>query len=105
MPKLIVVRTTGEEVIIEAKPGQNAMQAMTQNGIHEIVSYCGGACSCGACVVKVDPVFIDRLPAPSKQEKEFLVDMDSQGNTRLSCQIPMTESLDGIRFTPIPTDY
>lgn len=105
MPKLIVVRATGEEVTIEAKPGQSAMQAMTQNGIHEVVSYCGGACSCGACMVKVDPAFMDRLPAPSKQEKEFLVDMDGEGTARLSCQIPMIEAFDGIRFTPIPTDY
>lgn len=105
MPKLIVVRATGEEVTIEARPGQSAMQAMTQNGIHEIVSYCGGACSCGACMVKVDPVFFERLPAPSKQEAEFLLGMDAQAHARLSCQIPMTEEIDGIRFTPIPTDY
>lgn len=104
MPKLIVVRPTGEETVIEAKPGQSAMQAMTQNGIHELVSYCGGACSCGGCMIKIDPAYISRLPAASNQEQDFLASMEAGSNTRLSCQIPMTDALEGMRVTVVPSE-
>lgn len=104
MPKLIVVRPTGEETILDARPGQSAMQVMKKNGIEEILAICGGICCCGTCHVLVDPAFIDRLQAPDRQERELLARKGGRRNSRLSCQIPMTEGLDGLRVTPVPEE-
>ena len=73
------------------------MLAAVNNNVPGIVAECGGACSCATCHVHVDPDWYDRLPPPQDMEKdmlEFAIDPDE--TSRLSCQISITEELDGL---------
>jgi len=100
MPKLTVVNRSGEESTIETASGLTVMEAIRDNGFDELLALCGGCCSCATCHVHVDPVFADRLPAMSEDEDDLLDSSDHrQPNSRLSCQIPFTDALDGLKVT------
>ncbi len=98
MPKLIVVTREGEEREIEGENGLTVMEAIRDAGIDELLALCGGCCSCATCHVHVDPAFADRLPAMSEDENDLLGMSDDRDETsRLSCQLPLTDALDGLR--------
>ncbi|WP_260599897.1 2Fe-2S iron-sulfur cluster-binding protein [Sphingomonas endolithica] len=100
MPKLIVVTREGEEREIDAEAGLSVMEVIRDAGIDEILALCGGCCSCATCHVHVDPEFAAKLPKMSEDENDLL-DSSSErdANSRLSCQVEMTEALDGLRVT------
>ncbi len=105
MPKLVVVRSTGEETVVEGPVGKSAMVLMRDNGIDELLALCGGCCSCSTCHVWVDPAFFDRLPKMNGAEDELLNNsLHRRATSRLSCQIAMTDDLDGMRVTVAPID-
>ncbi len=105
MPKLIVVNRAGEESTVEAEAGLTVMEAIRDNGFDELLALCGGCCSCATCHVHVDPAFADKLPPMSEDENDLLDSSDHRNATsRLSCQLPLTDSLDGIRVTIAPED-
>ena len=105
MPKLIVVNRAGQETAVEAQAGLTVMEAIRDNGFDELLALCGGCCSCATCHVHVDPAHLDRLPPVSGDEDDLLDSSDHrQDNSRLSCQIPMTAALDGMRVTIAPED-
>lgn len=98
MPKLVVVTREGEEREIEGGTGLSVMQIIRDEGIDELLALCGGACSCATCHVHVDPAFADRLPPMSSDENELLDSSSHRDATsRLSCQIPFRQELDGLR--------
>lgn len=100
MPKLIVVNRTGEESAIEVGSGFTVMEAIRDNGFDELLALCGGCCSCATCHVHVDPAFKDLLPAMTQDEDDLLDSSDSRDeNSRLSCQLPLTDDLDGLKVT------
>ena len=100
MPKLIVVNRDGEERAVEADSGLTVMEAIRDNGFDELLALCGGCCSCATCHVHVDPAFKDKLPAISEDEDDLLDSSDHRDeNSRLSCQINLTDDLDGLRVT------
>ncbi len=100
MPKLIVVNRSGEETTVEAESGLTVMEAIRDNGFDELLALCGGCCSCATCHVHVDPAFVDKLPAMSEDEDDLLDSSDDRDTTsRLSCQIPFTDNLDGLKVT------
>jgi ferredoxin, 2Fe-2S len=69
----------------------------------DLQALCGGSCSCATCHVWVDPAFIRKLPEMSSQENDMLDCAEGRReNSRLSCQLKMTEALDGIRVTVAP---
>lgn len=97
MPKITYIATDGTETVVEAKVGQSVMLAAVNNSVPGIVAECGGACSCATCHVHVDPDWYERLPAPRDMEKdmlEFAIEPDA--TSRLSCQITVTEDMDGL---------
>jgi len=100
MPKLIVVTREGEEREIDGQAGLSVMEVIRDAGIDEILALCGGCCSCATCHVHVDPEFAAKLPKMSEDENDLL-DSSSErdANSRLSCQVPMTDELDGLRVT------
>jgi 2Fe-2S ferredoxin len=100
MPKLIVVTREGEEREIQGETGLSVMEVIRDAGIDEILALCGGCCSCATCHVHVDPDFAAKLPKMSEDENDLLdSSLDRNAFSRLSCQIGMTEALDGMRVT------
>ena len=98
MPRLIVTTREGETREVEAAAGLTVMEAIRDNGFDELLALCGGCCSCATCHVHVDPEFADLLPAMTGDEDDLLDSSDDRDDTsRLSCQIPFTEALDGLR--------
>lgn len=81
------------------------MEAIRDAGIDELLALCGGCCSCATCHVHVDPAFADRLPPMSEDESDLLDSSDHRRETsRLSCQVPLTDALAGLRVTIAPED-
>ncbi|MGP1281355.1 MAG: 2Fe-2S iron-sulfur cluster-binding protein [Parasphingopyxis sp.] len=100
MPKLIVVNRAGEETTVEADSGLTVMEVIRDNGFDELLALCGGCCSCATCHVHVDPKFADKLPEMDEDEDDLLESSDHRdGNSRLSCQIPFDDELDGLKVT------
>ncbi|WP_120076843.1 2Fe-2S iron-sulfur cluster-binding protein [Aurantiacibacter odishensis] len=100
MPTLNVTNRSGEETTVEVSSGLTVMEAIRDNGFDELLALCGGCCSCATCHVHVDPAFKDKLPAMSEDEDDLLDSSDHRTeNSRLSCQIPFTDDLDGLKVT------
>ncbi len=105
MPKLIVVSREGEESTIEGEAGLSVMEVIRDAGIDELLALCGGCCSCATCHVQVDEDWIGKLPAVSEDENDLLDSSDHRTATsRLSCQLPFGDALDGLRVTIAPED-
>ncbi len=105
MPKLVVVNRAGEESTVTAAAGLSVMEAIRDNGFDELLALCGGCCSCATCHVHVDPAFLDQLPPMSADEDDLLESSDHrQANSRLSCQIPFSDELDGLKVQIAPED-
>jgi 2Fe-2S ferredoxin len=97
MPKITFIQADGSTSEVEAVNGDSIMETAIDNDIEGIVAECGGACSCATCHVYVDAAWFDRLAAPDPLEDGMLdCVLDRQANSRLSCQIRVTEELDGI---------
>ena len=100
MPKLIVTTREGDTREIDADAGLTVMEAIRDDGIDELLALCGGCCSCATCHVHVDPAFKDRLPPMSEDENDLLDSSDHRDeNSRLSCQLPFNDALDGLKVT------
>jgi 2Fe-2S ferredoxin len=105
MPKLTVVTREGTEQSIEGETGLSVMEVIRDAGIDELLALCGGCCSCATCHIHVDPAFADLLPAMTADEDDLLDSSDARVPTsRLSCQVPFDDSLDGLRVTIAPED-
>ena len=80
------------------------MEAAIDNDVPGIVAECGGSCSCATCHVYVNPEWAERLPPPDALEDGMLdCVIDRQPNSRLSCQIQVNDSLDGMHVR-VPAD-
>ncbi|MFM5884375.1 MAG: 2Fe-2S iron-sulfur cluster-binding protein [Novosphingobium sp.] len=105
MPKLVIVNRAGEESTVDAASGLSVMEAIRDNGFDELLALCGGCCSCATCHVHVAPEWADRLPAMSEDENDLLDSSDHrEANSRLSCQIQLTDALDGLKVAIAPED-
>ncbi len=82
----------------QAKPGQSLMQAASEANIKGIEADCGGMLTCGTCHVMVREPWASQLPAPDPEEMALLefTATPRQPNSRLSCQIILTPTLDGL---------
>lgn len=102
MPKLIVTNREGETSEIEVEDGLTVMEAIRDNGFDELLALCGGCCSCATCHCYIES---DALPEMSEDEDDLLESSDHRkDNSRLSCQIPFTAELDGLKVTIAPED-
>ncbi len=105
MPQIVVVDQSGAERAIDAPTGRTLMEAIRDNGFDELLALCGGCCSCATCHVFIDPAFAGKLPEMSEDENDLLDSSDHRNETsRLSCQVPFTDDLDGLRVTIAPED-
>ncbi len=98
MVKVICIDADGEQSELEAQEGWTLMQATVSEGIDGIEAECGGSCCCATCHVYVDESYLDRLDAPSEQEQGMLAETvaERRHNSRLACQIKLTQDLDGL---------
>jgi 2Fe-2S ferredoxin len=105
MPALNVTTLEGETRTLEAAPSLTIMEVIRDAGIDELLALCGGVCSCATCHVHVDPAFADLLPPMSEDENDLLDSSTHRdANSRLSCQLRMTEALSGLRVTVAEPD-
>lgn len=103
MPKICVVRRNGEVKTIAADSNITLMEAIRNSGMGELLAICGGCRSCATCHVHVEPEFFHKLPTMSAEENELLETSEHRtACSRLSCQIQLTEELDGLRVKISP---
>ena len=102
-----LIEANGNRRDVTGHEGQSLMRAATAAGVDGIAADCGGCMTCATCHVYVDPGWLDRLPAPSGDEDAMLemTAMPRQPNSRLSCQIALDASLDGLVATLPETQY
>jgi 2Fe-2S ferredoxin len=97
MPKIIFIEHDGEKHEVAAKVGKSLMRIAVDNMVPGILGDCGGGCNCATCHAYVDADGLDRIPPALDEEKTMLEGaLAVAGNSRLTCQITMTEALDGI---------
>ncbi|WP_409019400.1 2Fe-2S iron-sulfur cluster-binding protein [Brevundimonas vesicularis] len=97
MPSILVTDQSGNERSIASPVGGALMEVLRNEGFDEILALCGGNCSCATCHVYVDPDRLAQLGEMSDDENDLLDSSDHrQTNSRLSCQIIVTEALDGL---------
>jgi ferredoxin, 2Fe-2S len=100
MPKITYVSHNGKEHVVDAPVGTTVMNAAVDNGVPGIDADCGGECSCATCHVMVDAGWYARTGAPNANEEAMLdLNPERTPTSRLSCQIPVTEALDGLRVS------
>lgn len=104
MANVVFVLPDGERKEVNVLKNASAMSGAVQNGINGIVAECGGACACATCHVYVDPACEDVLPPAGDLESELLdaVAAERKPNSRLSCQIKVTDDLDGRLILHVP---
>lgn len=97
MPKVIFIEHNGAEHAVEAEVGKTIMQAATENLVPGIVADCGGYCNCATCHCYIAPEWAANVPGPGDNEAAMLeCALDVTGDSRLSCQVVLTEKMEGI---------
>lgn len=102
MPTIHYTEHDGKTVDINAKAGDSVMETAVRNGVPGIVAECGGSLSCATCHVFVREDQLGNLPQMGEMEDEMLygTSVDRKENSRLSCQIKVTEDMDLNVTTP-----
>ena len=91
-----LVTETGDEITENDATG-NLMEIARQNDADGIIGACGGVCSCATCHVRVKPEWLERVGRPGEDEQDLLeLEDGADERSRLSCQIEMTDDLDGL---------
>lgn len=100
--KINVVDMNGAHHELDALPGWRVMEIIRDWDL-PIKAECGGACACATCHVYVDEAWLARLPSKSDEEIDMLENLgDRRSNSRLACQVLMSEELDGLKVTLAP---
>src|ERR1700720_4794177 len=100
MPKVKYIEHTGKEHEVEVPEGWSVMEGAVKNLIPGIEAECGGACACATCHVYVDEAFMPKVGGPSPMEEDMLdFAYEVRPTSRLSCQIRVSDELDGLIVT------
>ena len=105
MATIHVTNRAGEKHDLEAKSGATLMEILRDNDM-DIEAICGGCCSCATCHIFIEGEWAAKLPALSEDEKELVEETESykEGSSRLSCQVTMTDDLDGMVLVVAPEE-
>ena len=100
MPKIIYIDSSGNSKTVDVSSGLSVMEGAIQNDIPGIDADCGGSMACATCHVYVSEKWLDKLKKAEDGEEDML-DMayEQKKNSRLSCQITITDDLDGLEVT------
>ena len=97
MPKITFIQFDGTETSIDAEIGTTVMNTALDNLVPGIDADCGGECSCATCHVLVDEGWMEKVGQPNDTEESMLdLNPDRAANSRLSCQIKVSDDLDGL---------
>jgi ferredoxin, 2Fe-2S len=97
MPSITFTDSSGESRTVDAENGSTVMETALRNAIPEIEAECGGACSCATCHVYVDEAWSATVGGPSPMEEDMLdFAFEVRPTSRLSCQIKVSDALDGL---------
>lgn len=97
MPMIKYVQHDGQEFSVDVPVGSSVMQGAVDNMLDGIVAECGGACSCATCMVLVDEPWMIKVGSACDMERQMIeATREMCSNSRLSCQIEVTEDLDGL---------
>ena len=106
MPTVNYIESDGTKHTVELKEGTTLMQGAVSNGVDGIDAICGGCCACATCHCFIDPAWYEQLEAASAEETELLefLDFHEPGQSRLACQVIITDQLDGLLLTVSPEE-
>ena len=97
MPKITYIAHDDVAREIEVAVGLTVMEGAVKNMVPGIDADCGGACACSTCHVYVDPKWVEKVGKPADVEEDMLdFAFDVRENSRLACQIKVTDALDGL---------
>lgn len=98
MVSVTYIEFNGAQHQVEVPNGDSVMQGATRNGIEGIVAECGGGLACATCHCYVDEAWIEKVGPPSETEGQMLEfsASETQPGSRLSCQIFVSDALDGL---------
>jgi ferredoxin, 2Fe-2S len=97
MPKITYIEHDGTPRTVEGEVGSTVMETALKNDVPGIVAECGGSCTCATCLVHVDDSWAAKTGARSEEEEDQLDNaFDVRPTSRLSCQIQVTDELDGL---------
>jgi 2Fe-2S ferredoxin len=100
MAKITFIQPDGSRQEVVAEPGMTVMEAARKELVPGIEAECGGACSCATCHVYVEETWREKVGPPSEMEEDMLdFAFDVRPSSRLSCQIKVSEDLDGLVVT------
>jgi 2Fe-2S ferredoxin len=106
MPKIIYITPDGIRHEAEVEKGYSVMEGAINNEIEGIVAECGGACACATCHSYIDEAWLDKLPEMDDMEDSMLdAAFERKSNSRLTCQIEVSEALDGLVVHVAENDY
>jgi len=97
MPRVTFIAADGTSTEAEGDIGQSVMSVAVNAGVEVILAECGGACACGTCHCYVDAEWLQRLVPPSGSETAMIeCVIDPRPESRLTCQLKLTDALDGL---------
>ncbi|SDN41073.1 ferredoxin, 2Fe-2S [Lutimaribacter pacificus] len=101
MARITYIEHNGTEHVVEVPNGMTVMEGARDNNIPGIEADCGGACACSTCHVYVAPEWVDKLPPRDDMEEDmldFAYEPDPE-RSRLTCQLKVSDALDGLVVT------
>ena len=97
MPRITFVQPDGSRITVDAPTGVTAMEVARSHNIQGILAECGGQCSCSTCHCYVDHAWLNRLPQKEDHEADLIeFAWEPRDASRLTCQLLVTDALDGL---------
>lgn len=97
MPKITYIDINGDARVCDVQAGISVMEGAIQNNVEGILAICGGSCACSTCHAYVDEAWMNAVGTPDEIEDSTLeLAVDRRPNSRLTCQIEVTDALDGL---------
>ncbi len=106
MPKITYITTDGVKHDVEVDNGYSVMEGAINNNLEGIVAECGGACACATCHAYIDAAWLDKMPEIDDMEDSMLdAAFERKSSSRLTCQIEVSDELDGLVVHIAENDY
>ncbi|MCH7833991.1 MAG: 2Fe-2S iron-sulfur cluster binding domain-containing protein [Proteobacteria bacterium] len=106
MPKISYITPDGTQHDVDVETGYSVMEGAINNDIQGIVAECGGACACATCHSYIDEAWLDKLPKMDDMEDSMLdAAFERKSNSRLTCQLEVTDEFDGLVVHVADNDY